>query len=239
MTRLLVSVRDAKEAHAALRGGADLIDAKEPNKGSLGAASPGDWLRIVETVNSQTPVSAALGELLDDDLTSRVKQLGEFGFRFAKVGLAGCAHVSDWQQRWRAFKHSLPTNTEAVAVAYADWQRANSPAPRDVLQFAINNPCGAFLIDTFEKSSGGLLQLLDLEEVSAIVRTANCNSLISVLAGSLNAASIDSVLQCAPSYIAVRGAVCSGHRTMSLDESLVHELATMISERTSDRTNVA
>ena len=37
MTGLLVSVRDAAEAEAALRGGATLIDVKEPRHGSLGS----------------------------------------------------------------------------------------------------------------------------------------------------------------------------------------------------------
>ena len=38
--RLLVSVRDAAEAHAALAGGADIIDAKEPALGPLAPVSP-------------------------------------------------------------------------------------------------------------------------------------------------------------------------------------------------------
>src|SRR5690606_38342384 len=40
MTQLLVSVRNRAEALAALAGGADLIDVKEPWRGSLGAAPP-------------------------------------------------------------------------------------------------------------------------------------------------------------------------------------------------------
>src|SRR3989441_13176046 len=35
--QLLVSVADASEAHAALLGGADVIDAKDPRQGALGA----------------------------------------------------------------------------------------------------------------------------------------------------------------------------------------------------------
>ena len=35
--RLLVSVRSADEVAAAMAGGADIIDAKEPARGSLGA----------------------------------------------------------------------------------------------------------------------------------------------------------------------------------------------------------
>ena len=39
MTRLLVSVRDALEARVAMGAGVDLIDVKEPRRGSLGRAS--------------------------------------------------------------------------------------------------------------------------------------------------------------------------------------------------------
>lgn len=38
--RLLVSVRDAGEARAALAGGAEIVDAKDPARGSIGAVSP-------------------------------------------------------------------------------------------------------------------------------------------------------------------------------------------------------
>ncbi|MEX0885938.1 MAG: (5-formylfuran-3-yl)methyl phosphate synthase, partial [Phycisphaeraceae bacterium] len=37
---LLVSVRNVAEARAAMAGGADVIDIKEPAAGALGAASP-------------------------------------------------------------------------------------------------------------------------------------------------------------------------------------------------------
>jgi uncharacterized protein (UPF0264 family) len=40
MSRLLVSVRSAVEARAARAGGCDLIDAKEPSRGPLGAVTP-------------------------------------------------------------------------------------------------------------------------------------------------------------------------------------------------------
>ena len=61
--RLLVSVRDAAEAEAALAGGADLIDVKEPSRGPLGRADAGVIRYVVKAVGGRAPVSAALGEL--------------------------------------------------------------------------------------------------------------------------------------------------------------------------------
>ena len=63
MTGLLVSVRSAAEARAALLGGADLIDVKEPLRGSLGAADADRLREISEVVSGQLTLSAAWGEL--------------------------------------------------------------------------------------------------------------------------------------------------------------------------------
>ena len=61
--RLLVSVRDAAEAAAALAGGAALIDVKEPARGSLGRADAATIAAVVAAVGGRVPVSVALGEL--------------------------------------------------------------------------------------------------------------------------------------------------------------------------------
>ncbi len=65
MTQLLVSVRSAAEAEAALAGGAHVIDVKEPSRGSLGRADDATIDEVVRVVAGRRPVSAALGELHD------------------------------------------------------------------------------------------------------------------------------------------------------------------------------
>lgn len=72
--RLLVSVRNATEALSAMRGGADIVDIKEPANGSLGRASLDDMVAIARSlrdakadssraVDKQVPLSIALGEV--------------------------------------------------------------------------------------------------------------------------------------------------------------------------------
>ena len=63
MPGLLVSVRSADEARAALAGGADVIDIKEPGRGPLGRADEATWRAVRAEVAGRVPVSAALGEL--------------------------------------------------------------------------------------------------------------------------------------------------------------------------------
>jgi uncharacterized protein (UPF0264 family) len=60
--RLLVSVADAMDAAAAVTGGADIIDAKDPSRGALGPVSPATLAAIIGTVAGRRPVSAAEGD---------------------------------------------------------------------------------------------------------------------------------------------------------------------------------
>jgi hypothetical protein len=176
-------------------------------------------------------VSVALGELLSLELSERLRQLrccDGFSFRFAKVGLAGCGPLRDWQSRWRGFAQSLPPCTLPVAVAYADWQHAVAPRPEEVLALAIQEGCRGLLVDTHYKSHGSLLNHMPLAEIERVVERARGHGMVTVLAGSLNADTLRRVLTYAPSFIAVRGAACCGTRTGELDELLVRELAWVV-----------
>lgn len=63
--RLLVSVKNLPEAEAAVAGGADWIDLKQPSQGPLGPVDVGTGITVAERFSAHYPVSAAGGELLD------------------------------------------------------------------------------------------------------------------------------------------------------------------------------
>jgi uncharacterized protein (UPF0264 family) len=233
MTKLLVSVRDASEAPVALEAGAALIDVKEPLHGSLGAADPRQIEEVCRLVAGRVPVSAALGELLDNE-TFDARRLPE-SLAFAKLGLAGCGSLVDWPQRWSAALASLSASTRPVAVIYADWTSAASPPPEQILDQARRAGCAAVLVDTYDKSRGSLLAHWTIEEVARLVADARQRELLIVLAGSLTAESIDRLLPLAPDYLAVRGAVCRQSRTASLDGDLVAKLVQLVSGSATSR----
>ena len=64
--RLLVSVRSQHEAEAALAGGADIIDAKDPHLGPLGSVSIPALREICKVGGHSRPVTAALGDARDE-----------------------------------------------------------------------------------------------------------------------------------------------------------------------------
>ena len=89
--KLLVSVVSAAEARAALVGGADIIDIKDPREGALGAPSPGTLAEVVATIDGAAPVSVALGDLPDLPHTAALAACGAAacGVDYVKLGLRG------------------------------------------------------------------------------------------------------------------------------------------------------
>lgn len=218
MTGLLISVRSRAEAERAVRGGADIIDVKEPDLGSLGRAESGVLREVSRAVADRVTLSAALGELIDaDDLDLGCLE----GFRFGKFGLSGCGHDRNWLNRWRLAIQRLPAGVSPVAVIYADWQAADAPSPAEVIEAAASAACRFVLLDTFHKTASDLFQHCSPRQLAQLVFQCRERKMGVVLAGSLQLQRLPSALDLAPDYVAVRGAVCRGSRRGELDTELV------------------
>jgi (5-formylfuran-3-yl)methyl phosphate synthase len=226
MTGLLVSVRNPAEAIEALEAGADLIDLKEPDRGSLGSVSTGVMDEVVRRIAGRAPVSAALGELIVDAHETAARLPAALAF--AKVGLAGCALRDDWPRLWQSTISRLPVGVAPVAVVYADWQRVHAPSPAEVLKRAIEVGCRAVLVDTCSKTAGGLTDHWTGVEVAQLVSRVHKLGMLCVLGGGLTADVIPQLLPLEPDWIAVRGAVCQGSRRGPLDGRLVSRLRELL-----------
>lgn len=234
--RLLVSVRDAGEARAALEGGADLVDVKEPSQGSLGRAGDAVVADIVRIVDRRCPVSAALGELT---ALAPVRVLP--GVQFYKCGLAGVLTTprTDWQRAWLDLGQQLAQQDRQprlVVAAYAEGNAADAPAWQEVVDFACLQRGGVLLIDTCIKSpvAGGrramtLLDWISIHDLAEVVRRCRAARVQVALAGSLGEAEIRRLLPVRPTWFAVRGAACEGQdRNAVVSATRVRALAELV-----------
>src|SRR5262249_22926592 len=156
---LLVSVQDAEEAELALHGGAEIIDVKAPQAGSLGKAGDATIEAVIELVRARRPVTAAMGELLEATNCVRASIRNPSLHRL-KFGLAGCNRVSDWRARLAAVGRAVLGRL--VPVVYVDWHRAEAPEPEQVMDFAMAHACGAVLFDTWCKDGSTLCDWIDI-----------------------------------------------------------------------------
>jgi uncharacterized protein (UPF0264 family) len=214
MPRLLLSVRGAHEASLALDAGVDLVDVKEPLRGPLGAASPEIVDDILRKVDRRAATSVACGELLQCD---RPEFDAGYWPDYIKVGLSGCASIADWPVRWRQFLQHVPSRTTPVAVIYADWSRACSPRPAEVIEHARRLDRAAVLIDTFDKRGPGMLRLLSMRIIQSLVEEIHTSRMEVALAGQLTLDDALAVAALGPDYVGVRGAVCRPDRNGDID----------------------
>jgi uncharacterized protein (UPF0264 family) len=229
MPKLLVSVRSAEEADAALDGGASIIDVKEPSLGSLGRASAATIMGVVARVAGRVPVSAALGDLTDAR-PENSEPLALQGLSYVKWGLAGSG--SRWHSRLLDTAKKLTSIDRAadpVAVAYADWQAARAPDPDAILTFVRKQAWPVFLLDTWQKDGRTLLDRLSFEEIRRLCETCRRDRIQVALAGSLTMDQISELLPLEPDIFAVRGAVClKNDRTATVDPARVGTLVELM-----------
>jgi uncharacterized protein (UPF0264 family) len=219
MAGLLVSVRSADEARAALAGGATVIDVKEPGRGPLGRADPEVWSKVRQIVPATVPVSVALGELPEWRGLDPPDPSAFAGLAYRKLGLAGSG--ADWAREWANVRQRWGHGPAWVAVAYADWQGAQAPTPDAVLSEAIAAGCAGILLDTFDKARPSSVDGSWLPWM----RRAQSGGLFVALAGGLDAESIVRLQPLQPDLFAVRGAACArSDRQGSIDAGRVARL---------------
>jgi uncharacterized protein (UPF0264 family) len=261
MTKLLVSVRSANEAQAALDGGADWIDIKEPNRGPLGTPDASTIVDVLQTVRGRVPVSAAFGELADrfdlsnnSPLARRPSALpinkedpsypsppgfagGEGRVRedwtlaLAKIGMKAAG--PHWRENWQSWSRLLPPNCDPVIVIYAEGALVASPSPNKIIDFALRVSPAAVLIDTARKDSQTLLDHWPTHQLAELLLPLRLGGIPFALAGSLRFEQIDDLLPLNPGWIAVRGAVCTGGRNGVVSSELVAQWKAEISRKSS------
>jgi uncharacterized protein (UPF0264 family) len=210
--RLLVSVRDADEALAAALAGADLVDAKDPERGALGALPVGTVRSLVARVGSRAVTSAVAGEPADEaDLGPCIAAMAATGVNYVKVAVR--AGFSD------------PALAEAAAAApgrlIAVLFAEGEAAPDLVARLAAAGFVGA-MIDTATKDGRRLTDLLPVPALAAFTRACRDHGLVSGLAGSLALADIAPLAPLGAHYLGFRGGLCrDSDRTNGLDPARV------------------
>jgi (5-formylfuran-3-yl)methyl phosphate synthase len=217
--QLLVSVRSAAEVGPALSGGADIIDAKEPARGSLGPVSARTLGEIVAEVPPECPFSVALGDLASpEEVFTAIASL-ELPVRPGPTYLKlGFARVRSPEIVTGILATAVATVAETgstalvVAVAYADADRAETLAPELVPGSAYRAGAAGVLLDTHTKDGIGLLGWLAPHALASWVASARREGLLTALAGALTLENVDAVSAAGADVVGVRGAACEGGR---------------------------
>jgi len=221
--RLLVSVRDAEEARAALAGGAEIIDAKEPASGALGPVAPATLRAIRDVVPSSVPLSAALGDIRDEAQLLRALAGSLPPLDFVKLGFSGVEDPGLIRQLLQAARLSLDPGTALVAVAYADWTRVRA-LPPEAVAAALPAGVAGLLVDTACKDGAGLFDLFTPDRLRTLHSSLRGAGRWLALGGSLTREMLRAAVSTGAEVCGVRGAAAADGRNGTIDVGRVRAL---------------
>ncbi|HID90655.1 TPA: (5-formylfuran-3-yl)methyl phosphate synthase [Candidatus Bathyarchaeota archaeon] len=234
--KLLVSPTDEQEALEAIRGGADIIDVKNPREGSLGASFPWIIRRIREITPRDIEVSAAIGDLPYLPGTASLAALGAAlsGANYVKVGLLGVRSPDDavfMMRQVRKAAKECGDQIKVVTAGYADATRVGSLDPSLIPEVAHRSGSDIAMIDTAVKDGRGLFDFMDVGRVKGFIEAAHERGLLAAIAGSLGREDIPVIYGLGADIVGVRSAVCDGDRISGrVRAEKVRELSDLIRE---------
>ncbi|MGH7675061.1 MAG: (5-formylfuran-3-yl)methyl phosphate synthase, partial [Gemmatimonadales bacterium] len=203
--------------------------------GALGAVTPGVLRSIYAAVHPRRPVSAALGDAVDEaGVARRVSAAAAVGVAYVKVGFRRITSPTRVLALVTAAAHATRARgggTRVVVVAYADAARAGSLFPRTLAGIAARGGAAGVLLDTAFKDAGGLFELLAPETVREWVDAAHAAGLTAGLAGGLGARDLATAGALGADLVGVRGAACDGGRTGCVSRSRVAQLSALLGTR--------
>ncbi len=221
--RLLASIVAPEEAVLAMSAGADIIDAKDPNQGALGSLDTATLCAIRAVVPPTILLSATTGDLPVDEPQSIVNEIARVASTrvdVVKIGFFGTHSTDELIAALTAHDDESHAFGRRVAVLLAD----RAPDWRLVASLPAAGFSGVML-DTENKASGGLLDVISRHEIETFISSARRVGLFAGLAGALRLRHIPEVRAFGPDVVGFRGALCRGHeRTARIDVDAVREV---------------
>jgi uncharacterized protein (UPF0264 family) len=221
--RFLASVTDVSEALLAAGAGADIIDGKNPARGALGALAPEIVAAIRASLPPHIPVSATIGDIPADDpsVPDAIFAVAAAGVTYVKIGFFGGAAPA----RAIARLGRLPLGAcRLVGVLLADRE-----PDFDLVGDMASAGFAGVMLDTEDKASGALPDVMSVPALAAFITTARRHGLFAGLAGSLRAHHIPRLVRLEPDLLGFRGALCrNSSRCAGIDVSAVAAVARAI-----------
>jgi hypothetical protein len=227
--RLLVSPINAVEAEAAMAGGADILDVKNPREGSLGANFPWVIRSVAEVAAGRVPVSATIGDFDFKPGTASLAALGAAfsGADYIKVGLLKIRDRDEAAEMLRPLVRSVKefdANKRLVAAAYSDASRVGSISPMELPEVAAECGADVVMVDTAIKDGKSTFEFMTESEISDFIALGHDLGMEVAIAGTIKFADLALLKRVDPEIIGVRGAVCGGDRTGEIKEELVRRM---------------
>lgn len=231
--RLLLTVTRPSEVPTALGAGADVVDVKDPGRGSLGPPAPEVLRRVARRLAGRAPLGVPLGDgpHRAEELRRAAERAARVGASYLKVGVmergGGTARDAGGDGSGRASvgpdaRTTLDAVLEAlsgparhpavIAVTFADAPEEAGPSPGELLDTAAAAGVDGVMLDTLGKEGRSVVDLVGAEELGRWCAAARSRGLLAALSGGLDEASVERLAGTGADVVGIRGGACVGGR---------------------------
>ncbi len=227
--KLLISIWYPDEVQHALRGGADIVDIKNPSRGSLGAPSFKVVKEVAEKYSGIVELSAAVGDVTccPEMVALAAYTLSKLGLNYVKLGLQ-ISSEREGLEIVREVVETVRSLSKVIVVGYADYERIGALSPLQIVDIAYKADAYGVMIDTRIKDGHSSLDFLSISYIKEFVRKAQRNNLLKAFAGGLNREHLARILSLGFDVIGFRTAACENGRLGKVSERKVRELKHII-----------
>lgn len=215
--KLLASIRSPDEASIAVRGGADIVDAKEPSRGALGEVEPLTLKKIRDVVPRSIALSATTGDIAANQsvaIADACRRVADSGADWVKIGFFGSGGAASLLDRLAGCEAA---HGRRIAVFMAD-----QDPDLEIIEDLAGAGFAGVMLDTAVKGGLALTDYMSDDALAAFIARARANRLLTGLAGSLRLRHIHHLMRLAPDVLGFRGALCpQGQRTDNIEAEQV------------------
>ncbi|MCP8306034.1 MAG: (5-formylfuran-3-yl)methyl phosphate synthase [archaeon] len=241
--KLLVSISGVDEALDTFKGGADIIDVKNPKEGALGANFPWVIAEVKKILGQRAQISATIGDMPNLPGTASLAALGAAfsGVDYVKIGLFGPNSFDDALYMIRSVVKSVKgysSRVKVVAAGYADHEKFSGLNPLLLPNISYKAEADGVMIDVKNKGESNLFDFLNPSQLRLFVNESHKLGLMVALAGRLGKENIAQIQELGADIMGVRRAVCNkrNFRLGKVQEALISDFIKAIRDQ-QDMTN--
>jgi uncharacterized protein (UPF0264 family) len=213
MVKLLISPADEQEAIEAIQGGADIVDVKNPEEGSLGANFPWTITRIKSLLPQSLELSCTLGDIPNLPGTASLAAYGaaSLGVNYVKGSLYNIRKEEDALKMMKSIAKAARERNPRIRIVvagFADAFRIRSLEPMIIPRISAEAQCDVAMLDTAIKDRKNLFDFLTIKQIREFIDQSHKFNLKVALAGSLRKNDLTLLSSEDVDIIGVRGAAC-------------------------------
>ena len=204
--KFLVSVKNTQEISEALLNEIDILDLKDPSKGSIGSWHDSEIKKVTKLFKYKIKISATLGDIFDnEEFKDSLDIFDNLNLDFVKFGLLSFAQESLFEKlKLISLKNY---KTPLVCVVFVDHKKTIEIVNQNISLF-FNVGINHILLDTFRKDTGNLLDFCNKKFLEGFIFRCEQYNIKVGLAGGLKESIMPLLLCLRPDIAGFRSAVC-------------------------------